>query len=79
MPPVSESITVLVVDDERIIRDGLAAILDSQDDITVAGTAGHGEEAVEVCGRLCPDVLMLDIRMPRRDARSIMTRILRLS
>lgn len=64
---MSESISVLVVDDERIIRDGLAAILDSQDDITVAGTAGDGEEAVEVCGRLRPDVLMLDIRMPRRD------------
>jgi DNA-binding NarL/FixJ family response regulator len=67
MPPVSESITVLVVDDERIIRDGLAAILGSQDDITVAGTAGDGEEAVEACGRLRPDVVMLDIRMPRRD------------
>ena len=64
---MSESISVLVVDDERIIRDGLAAILDSQDGITVAGTAGDGEEAVEACARLRPDVLMLDIRMPRRD------------
>ena len=64
---MSEPITVLVVDDERIIRDGLAVILDSQEDITVVGTAGDGEEAVEVCVRLKPDVLMLDIRMPRRD------------
>lgn len=64
---MSESISVLVVDDERIIREGLAAILDSQDGITVAGTAGDGEEAVEACARLRPDVLMLDIRMPRRD------------
>ncbi|MFE9610816.1 response regulator [Streptomyces sp. NPDC006012] len=64
---MSDAITVLVADDERIIRDGLAAILDSQDDITVVGTAGNGEEAVESCARLGPDVLMLDIRMPRRD------------
>jgi DNA-binding NarL/FixJ family response regulator len=64
---VSEPITVLVADDERIIRDGLAAILGSQADLTVTGAAGDGEEAVEACARLKPDVLMLDIRMPRRD------------
>jgi DNA-binding NarL/FixJ family response regulator len=64
---VPEPITVLVVDDERIIRDGLAAILGSQEGITVTGTAGDGEEAVEVCGRRKPDVVLLDIRMPRRD------------
>ncbi|SEC24734.1 DNA-binding response regulator, NarL/FixJ family, contains REC and HTH domains [Streptomyces sp. 3213] len=64
---MSEPITVVVVDDERIIRDGLAAILGSQEGITIVGTAQDGEEAVEVCGRLKPDVVMLDIRMPRRD------------
>ncbi|GGN34340.1 response regulator [Streptomyces fuscichromogenes] len=64
---MSEPITVLVADDERIIRDGLAAILAAQDDITVTGTAGDGEEAVAACVRLRPDVLILDIRMPRRD------------
>ncbi|MGW8378954.1 response regulator transcription factor [Streptomyces sp. ODS28] len=62
-----EQISVLVVDDEPIIRAGLSAILDSQADLTVAGTAGDGEEAVEVCARLRPDVLLLDIRMPRRN------------
>ncbi|MGK3208686.1 response regulator [Amycolatopsis sp. MEPSY49] len=62
-----EPITVLVVDDERIIRDGLAAILGTQEGITVTGTADDGEEAVEVCGRRRPDVVLLDIRMPRRD------------
>ncbi|MFJ1997730.1 response regulator [Streptomyces asiaticus] len=65
--PVSEQISVVVVDDEPIIRAGLGAILDSQADLTVAGTAGDGEEAVEACARLRPDVLLLDIRMPRRN------------
>jgi DNA-binding NarL/FixJ family response regulator len=67
MAPVPEPITVVVVDDERILRDGLAAILGTQQDITVVGTAGDGEEAVEACRRLKPDVVMLDIRMARRD------------
>ncbi|MFE1801478.1 response regulator transcription factor [Streptomyces sp. NPDC059517] len=62
-----EVITVLVVDDERIIREGLAAILGVQSGVSVAGTAGDGEEAVDLCLRLRPDVVMLDIRMPRRD------------
>ncbi|MBD3008930.1 MULTISPECIES: response regulator transcription factor [unclassified Streptomyces] len=62
-----EQISVLVVDDEPIILAGLSAILDSQADLTVVGTAADGEEAVEACARLRPDVLLLDIRMPRRN------------
>ncbi|MEV8126593.1 response regulator transcription factor [Streptomyces sp. NPDC085944] len=62
-----EQISVLVVDDEPVIRAGLSAILDSQADITVAGTANDGEQAVEACAWLRPDVLLMDIRMPRRD------------
>ncbi|MEU7158215.1 response regulator transcription factor [Streptomyces chrestomyceticus] len=64
---MSEQISVCVVDDEPVIRAGLSAILDSQADIIVAGTADDGEEAVEACARLRPDVLLMDIRMPRRD------------
>jgi DNA-binding NarL/FixJ family response regulator len=64
---VSEQVRVLVVDDEPIVRAGLSAILDSQADLTVIGVAGDGEEAVRACARLRPDVLLLDIRMPRRD------------
>ncbi|MFE1259862.1 response regulator [Streptomyces albogriseolus] len=65
--PVAEQISVLVVDDEPVVRAGLSAILDSQSDITVTGTADDGENAVEACARLRPDVLLMDIRMPRRD------------
>ncbi|MEV0263279.1 response regulator transcription factor [Streptomyces sp. NPDC050617] len=62
-----QQISVLVVDDEPVIRAGLVAILDSQSDLTVVGTAGDGEEAVEASARLRPQVLLLDIRMPRRN------------
>ncbi|MFG7940627.1 response regulator [Streptomyces cacaoi] len=62
-----EQISVLVVDDEPVIRAGLSAILDSQADLAVAGVAGDGETAVEECARLSPAVVLLDIRMPRRN------------
>ncbi|ASO20566.1 DNA-binding NarL/FixJ family response regulator [Actinoalloteichus hoggarensis] len=64
---MSEQITVVVVDDEEIIRVGLTTILEGRPGLTVVGTAAHGEDAVDVCARLRPDVLLLDIRMPRRD------------
>ncbi|MFJ3667283.1 response regulator [Streptomyces sp. NPDC090106] len=64
---VSEPIRVLLADDKPIVRAGLTAILTTQTDLAVVGTANDGEEAVEACARLRPDVLLMDIRMPRRD------------
>ncbi|MFJ8006619.1 response regulator transcription factor [Streptomyces fagopyri] len=64
---MSERITVLVVDDEPIIRTGLTTILRTQDDLTLVGTATNGQEAVDACAELRPDVVLMDIRMPRRD------------
>jgi DNA-binding NarL/FixJ family response regulator len=64
---MSEPITVVIADDERIIRDGLEAILRTQADTTVVGTAGDGDQALAECARLRPDVLMLDVRMPGHD------------
>ncbi|MEV7084525.1 response regulator transcription factor [Streptomyces sp. NPDC093085] len=62
-----ERTTVLVADDEEIIRTGLTMILDTQADLDVVGTAANGEEAVAACVRLRPRVALLDIRMPRGD------------
>lgn len=62
-----EQITVLVADDEPIIRTGLGTILQSQSDLTLVGTAANGQEAVDACARLKPDVVLMDIRMPLRD------------
>ncbi len=57
-------ITVVVADDQAVVRSGLRMILESQDDIEVTGEACHGEEAVEVVRRLDPDVVLMDIQMP---------------
>jgi DNA-binding NarL/FixJ family response regulator len=60
-------IGVLVADDHELMRGGLRAMLGAQDDIDVVGEAGDGAEAVEEALRLRPDVVIMDIRMPRVD------------
>jgi DNA-binding NarL/FixJ family response regulator len=60
-------IRVVVADDQAIVRDGFAALLATQPDIEVVGTASQGEEAVRVCGEENPDVVLMDVRMPVMD------------
>jgi DNA-binding NarL/FixJ family response regulator len=60
-------IRVLVADDQALVRSGLSAILDAQDDIEVVGEADDGDVAVERARELNPDVVVMDIRMPRMD------------
>lgn len=61
------SISVVVVDDQAIVRGGVRMILDAQDDIEVVGEAGNGQEGVEMSCELDPDVILMDIRMPVLD------------
>jgi DNA-binding NarL/FixJ family response regulator len=58
---------VLVVDDQPVVRAGFAAILDAEPDLAVVGMAADGAAAVELAGRLRPDVVLMDIRMPGMD------------
>ena len=58
------TITVLVVDDQAMVRAGFAAVLDSQPDIRVLGQAANGREAVDLAHELRPDVVVMDVRMP---------------
>ena len=58
-------VRVLVVDDQELVREGLAIILDAQPDIEVVGQAADGQEAVALASRLHPDVVLMDIKMPR--------------
>jgi DNA-binding NarL/FixJ family response regulator len=61
------SITVLVVDDHAVVREGLRTFLGLQDGLEVVGEAGDGEEAVAEAVRLGPDVILMDLTMPRLD------------
>ncbi|MEW6030155.1 MAG: response regulator transcription factor [Chloroflexota bacterium] len=58
-------IRVLVVDDHAILRDGIRSLLESQDDVIVVGEADNGEEAVELVQNILPDVVLMDLSMPR--------------
>jgi DNA-binding NarL/FixJ family response regulator len=60
-------ISVVIVDDEQLVRSGFAALLASDPEITVVGTAGDGDAALAVIRRERPDVVLMDIRMPGRD------------
>ena len=60
-------IRVAIVDDQALMRDGFAMILDAQPDIEVVGDAENGRTGVELCRRTRPDVVLMDIRMPVLD------------
>jgi DNA-binding NarL/FixJ family response regulator len=60
-------ITVLLADDQALVRAGFRALLDAQSDITVVGEAGNGAEAARLAAETRPDVVLMDIRMPGTD------------
>jgi DNA-binding NarL/FixJ family response regulator len=60
-------VRVLVVDDQALMRDGIASLLSLERGITVVGTAANGEEAVRQVAELQPDVVLMDVRMPVMD------------
>jgi DNA-binding NarL/FixJ family response regulator len=64
---MSEEIGIVVADDHEVVRAGFAALLDTQPDFTVLGTASDGAGAVLACRELKPDVVLMDVRMPGTD------------
>jgi DNA-binding NarL/FixJ family response regulator len=74
--PAENEIKVLVVDDQQLIRAGLALIVNGEPDMTVVGEAHDGLEALDLARKRAPDVVLLDIRMPGMDGLSASRRIL---
>jgi DNA-binding NarL/FixJ family response regulator len=60
-------IRVVLVDDQELMRVGFRMVLGAQEDMTVVGEGSNGEEAIELAGRLRPDVVLMDVRMPVLD------------
>ena len=67
LDPPTREITVVVADDERLLRTGFRVILDAEPDIRVVGEAADGRSAIDVVRRRRPDVVLMDIRMPELD------------
>ena len=63
----NERIKVLVADDHSIVREGLKHVLEQSGEFEVVGQAGDGEEAVRVAAKVCPDLVVMDVMMPRKD------------
>ncbi|MEU0884353.1 response regulator transcription factor [Lentzea sp. NPDC005914] len=70
------SASALVVDDQTIVREGLALILDLLPGISVAGTAADGEQALDLVAEMSPDLVLMDLRMPRMSGVEATRRIL---
>jgi len=68
-------IRVLLVDDHPIVRAGVRGMLAGQPDLEVVGEAGDGDEALELAARLVPDVVLMDLAMPRLDGASATARL----
>jgi DNA-binding NarL/FixJ family response regulator len=75
MTPPPTPVRIVVADDQQVVRDGFAALLQTQPDFTVVGTAPDGDEAVRICRRLHPDVVLMDVRMPGTDGIEATTRL----
>jgi len=74
-PAATAPIKVLLADDEGLVRSGFKVLLDVEDDITVVGEATNGAEAVELARATRPDVVLMDIRMPKLDGMQATTQI----
>jgi DNA-binding NarL/FixJ family response regulator len=64
VPRQSEAIRILTVDDHQLLREGIAAVLESQEDMILVAQASNGREAVDSFRRMRPDVTLMDLRMP---------------
>jgi NarL family two-component system response regulator LiaR len=74
-----KKIRVLIVEDQTVVREGIAAILSFQSDIEVVGSAGDGIQGVDLAKQCQPDVILLDLVMPRQDGMVSIPKIIEVS
>jgi two-component system, NarL family, response regulator len=73
---LENSIRILIADDHPVVREGLTAILDLEEDLEVVGQAHDGDEACRLYRQLSPDILILDLRMPKKDGIEVVTELM---
>ena len=66
-PPPTKAARVLIADDHDLVREGLRAVLAGEEDLQVVGEARDGQEALQMCRSLEPDLVLMDVRMPKCD------------
>ncbi len=76
---MSERISVLIVDDHSVVRQGVRAFLEAQPDLTIAGEAESGEQAIQLAQELIPDVVLMDLALPGIDGVEATRQIKRVS
>jgi two-component system NarL family response regulator len=74
--PSKQEIRILIADDHPIVRERLIAVFALEDDLKVVGQARDGEEAGLLYNQLCPDILILDLRMPRKDGLQVVIELM---
>jgi DNA-binding NarL/FixJ family response regulator len=72
---VADQLTVLIVDDHPVVRQGLRVLLEVHDGIEVTGEAADGEEALALAAALAPDVILLDLKLPGLDGIAVLTEL----
>jgi len=75
MTKAKQVIRILVADDHAIFRDGLRKLLEGADDVQIVGEASNGVECTKMLGKLKPDILLLDLRMPEKDGLGVLEEV----
>ena len=74
--PSDKAIRILIADDHPIVGEGLIAVFALEDDLKVVGRARDGEEACRLYNQLRPDILILDLRMPKKDGLQVVIELM---
>src|SRR5437868_12519057 len=75
MAKTKQQIRVLMADDHAIFREGLRKLLDGDEEITIVGEASNGNDCIKMLGKLKPDILLLDLRMPDKDGLAVLEEV----